>query len=136
MSGSLTQYTTDKVLDHITGVAAFTAPTVYAGLSSTTPAVGGTGVTEPTGGSYARVAASGTGVWGAAAAGVSTNVSAITFPQASGTWASGANITYCVLYDAPTGGNFLGFGALSVPQPVVTGNTMIIPIAGATITIA
>lgn len=100
-------------------------PTIYVGLSSTTPAEAGTGVTEPSTGSYARVATAASD-WNAATnadPSVVDNASVITFPTATADWLSGANLTYFVLYDASTSGNLLGFGALSSAKPVLNGDT-------------
>jgi hypothetical protein len=101
------------------------APTIYVALSSTTPAEDGTNVTEPSGGSYARVATA-PADWNAATLAdpaVVTNANPITFPTASANWLASANITHFALYDALTVGNFLGFGALTVPKPVLSGDT-------------
>lgn len=102
-----------------------TRPTVYVGLSSTPPSETGTNVTEPSGGGYARVITS-AATWNAATEAnpsVVTNASAVTFPQASANWVSGANLTHAVFYDALTTGNYLGFGALATPKPVLSGDT-------------
>ena len=138
MSGNFTNLLANDLINHTLGVAAYTAPTTYLALSSTTPLVNGTGVTEPTIGTngYARVAASGSGVWNSASGGATSNFAVINFNTATGSWASGVNMTYACIYDAPTGGNFLGFAPLSVPQPVLTGNTLSIPIGGATVTLS
>jgi len=46
----------NKILDHLTGKATWTAPVAfYVGLSSTTPTKAGANVTEPSTGAYARV---------------------------------------------------------------------------------
>ena len=127
-------YIANALLAHQVGKTAYTMPTVYLALSSTTPAAAGTGVTEPSGGSYARVAT--TGLWGTASAGSITNSSAITFPTATADWAAAANMTYGVLYDAATGGNMLGFGALTVPKNTLNGDTSSIPVSGITMTLA
>lgn len=116
-------YLANKLLDHQTGKAAYTMPTVYVGLSSTTPAVGGTNVTEPSGNGYARVATTGA-TWATAASGATSNAAAITFAQATGSWASGANLTHVVLYDAATGGNMLSFGSITVPKVASSGDTL------------
>lgn len=132
---SLTTFLTNKVLEHITGKTAYTIPTVYVGLSSTTPLINGTGATEPSGGAYARVPTSGTD-WGTAAAGVIANATTLSFPTATADWVAGANLTYVVLYDAATLGNLVGFGAITVPQPVLNGNTAAIPVGDITITLS
>lgn len=133
---NLTYYLADKLIDHMTGKTAYTSPTVYVGLSTTTPTLASTsnwGVTEPSTGSYARVATTGA-TWNAAATNAATNAAAITFPTATGNWSSSANMTYALLWDASTGGNLLAFGALSTPQPVLSGNTASIPISDLSIT--
>ena len=130
-----TTFLANKLLEHQLGKTAYTMPAVYLALSSTTPALAGTGVTEPSGGAYARVATTGA-TWGTAAAGSITNAAAITFPTATADWATAANMTYGVLYDASTAGNCLGYGALTVAKNVLNGDTASIAIGGITITIA
>ena len=75
-------YLANKLLDHQLGKTAYTMPTVYVGLSSTTPTVGGTNITEPSTGSYARVATSAS-TWTAASGGATSNAAAITFLEFS-----------------------------------------------------
>lgn len=127
-------YLSNKLLELQVGKTAYTLPTVYLALSSTTPAAAGTGVTEPATGSYARVAT--TGVWGTAAAGSISNTSSITFPTATADWASGSNMTYGVLYDAASGGNMLGYGTFTTAKNVLNGDTCSIATGGVTITLA
>lgn len=116
-------YLANKLLEHQVGKTPFTMPTVYVALSSTTPSANGTGVTEPSGGSYARVATAGTD-WGTAASGAITNSNAFSFPQATADWVGGSNLTYAVLYDAASGGNMLAYGALTTPKSVTSGDTV------------
>jgi len=105
-----------------------TPPAIYVGLSSTTPGLDGSfnanGITEPSGGSYARVATTSSD-WGAATEGNNfaqvANVNTITFPTATADWSGGANMTYAIFYDAPTGGNVLGVSALATSQAVLNG---------------
>jgi hypothetical protein len=99
--------------------------TLYIGLSSTTPAEAGTGATEPSTGSYARVATTGAD-WSAAtgtAPAVKTNTAVKTFPTATADWVAGANLTYFGLWDASTAGNLKWFGVLTVAKPVLNGDT-------------
>lgn len=128
-------YLRNKVLEHSVGKTAYTLPTVYVALSTTTPAADGTGVTEPSGGSYARVVTAGTD-WATASAGSITNANAITFPTATADWASAANFTYGVLYDAATAGNVLGYGALSTAKNNLNGDTTSIAASNLTITLS
>ena len=127
-------YLANRLIDHELGKTAFTMPVVHVGLSTTTPTLGGTNVTPPVGGSYARIATTGAS-WTAAAAGSTSNAVVLTFPTASADWASGANMTFGVLYDAATGGNLLGYGVLSVPRPVLNGNIASIGIGGLVVTL-
>lgn len=97
------------------------APTLYVGLSTTAPAEDGTGVTEPAGGGYARVATAAAD-WSTATAAdpsVVTNANAVTFPQASGAWGT---LTHFVLYDAASAGNVLGSAALTASKSPTSGD--------------
>lgn len=130
-----THFLSGKLLEHQLGKTSYTMPTVYVGLSSTTPALGGTNVTEPSGGSYARVATSGA-TWGTAASSSITNAAAITFTQASADWLTGSNLTYGVLYDASSGGNLLAYGVLSVAKNILNGDTASIAIGQLTVSMS
>ena len=101
------------------------APPIYVGLSSTAPAEDGTGVTEPSTGSYVRVATS-AATWNAATnadPSVVSNAAAITFPTATADWLAGVNLTHLVFFDAAAAGNVLGSTALTVAKPVLDGDT-------------
>lgn len=104
------------------------AVTLWLGVSSTTPAETGSGVTEPSGGAYARVEVNGAGgAWSAAVAGAPTekaNAATLSFPQASAAWAGGVNLTHLVLYDAASGGTLRYFAAMTTPKPVLQGDTL------------
>ena len=127
---SFSNYTAQALLNSLFGKtsnfgALASAPTIYVGLSSTTPTETGTNVTEPSGGAYARVSTV-AGDWNAATSAdpsVVTNANAITFAKATATWLAGANLTYAVLYDAATNGNFLGAGVLGTAKPVLVDDT-------------
>lgn len=127
-------YLANKLLDHQVGKTSFTMPTAYVALSSTTPTAAGTNVTEPSGGSYSRQSTSGA-TWNAASSGSITNAAAITWTKATADWLTGSNLTYGVLYDAPSEGNMLGYGALSVAKNVLLDDTASIAIGGITITL-
>jgi hypothetical protein len=127
---SFSNYSSQAILNSLFGkTSAFgalaSAPTIYVALSSTTPTETGTNVTEPSSGAYARVTTAASD-WNAATnadPSVVTNANAVTFPTATGNWVSSANLTYFVLYDNLTAGNYLGSGALTVPKPVLNGDT-------------
>lgn len=128
---SFTNYAEAALLNSLLGkTSSFGAlasrPTIYVGLSSTTPSETGTNITEPSGDGYARVV-TGPADWNAAVLGdpsVCDNASAITFPTATANWLAGANITYAVLYDAAAAGNVLGRAVLLVPKPVLVSDTL------------
>lgn len=127
---TFTNRTAKGLLDSLHGKtsvfgALATPPTIYIGLSSTAPTETGTNITEPSGGSYARVATA-AGDWNAATSAdpsVTTNANAVTFPTATADWVSGADLTHFVRYDASSGGNVIDSGALGTAKPVLNGDT-------------
>jgi hypothetical protein len=114
------------LLNHFLTDPAYTPPaTMYIALSSTTPTDAGANVTEPSGGSYARVSTVAAD-WGAAtgtAPATKANTATKTFVQATADWVAGANLTHFVLFDALTVGNVVAWGALTVAKPVLNGDT-------------
>lgn len=125
----------NKLLDVATGKTSYTPPTNYLGLSSTTPTVAGTNVTEPSTGSYGRVTTSAAN-WNAASAGSTTNGATFTFPTATADWAAGSNMTHLVIHDALTTGNMLGFGALTTAKAILNGDTASFAASAITITLS
>ena len=117
--GSFGDYAENKILDHVLGKTAFTMPTVYVALSTADPTDDASGIAEPSGNAYARVATEGA-TWNASSGGASSNASAITFPTATGSWGT---ITHFALYDASTSGNMIAHGALSTSKAVATNDT-------------
>ena len=117
--GSFANYLELKLLDHIVGKTSYTMPTTYIGLSTVDPADDASGLAEPSGGSYARVATAG-GDWNAAASGAIDNANVITFPTASGAWGT---VTHFALFDAISGGNMLAHGSLAVEKAITSGDT-------------
>lgn len=112
------------VLDHVLGKSAYTMPTNwYAGLMTVAPNDTGTGFTEVTGGSYARVTVAAAG-WNAATAGeptVGDNVGAITFPAATADWGT---VVAVGLWDASTAGNMRIWATVSPGKVVSNGDTV------------
>ena len=87
----------------------------YIGLSTTQPAVDGTGVTEPESGTgYARVAASAGGF--TAANGAITNNNYLYFPEATVGW--GTVLCLCVFDGSAPSARLRYFGALTVEKTV------------------
>ena len=103
-------------LDHIFQKAAWTQPgNLSLALSTSTPNDDGTGVTEPSGGDYARVQTL-PADW-TRTGGDMQNNSRQDFPEATASWGT---ITHLVIYDQ-TAGTVVAFGALSSTQSVATG---------------
>lgn len=118
-----------KLLDHILNDPANTPnATNYIALSSTTPTEAGGNITEPSTGSYARVATTNAD-WSAAsgtAPAVKTNTATLTFTTASADWVSAANLTYAILCATLAGvttADFIAFGLLATAKPVLNGDT-------------
>ncbi|NLH41306.1 MAG: hypothetical protein GX448_05655 [Planctomycetes bacterium] len=115
---SFSDYWENKILDHIFGKAAYTAPThIYVAASTADPGESGSGLSEPAGGNYARVETD-PADWTAAADGQIENAAAITFPTPTADWGA---ITHVALFDAATGGHFLARGQLPTVQNIYSG---------------
>jgi hypothetical protein len=115
---SKTDYAENKVLDHMTGKAAWGAVTAYVGLFTAAPSDAGGG-TEVSGGGYARKATAAAD-WNAAAVGSTTNANAITFATPTGSWGT---VTHWGLFDAATAGNLLRWAALGASKTIGAGDT-------------
>lgn len=123
--GSYSDYIENLFLDIFTGnVTSFTLPTpgtIWVGLSITDPLEDGSGISEPSGYSYARVQTVGSINWNAASLGIKTNKTIIEFPMATGPW---GDIRYFFTSDAVTGGNMTGHGDLEVTYTVNQGTIL------------
>ena len=109
-------YLEGALQDHTFGIATFTAPaTVYVALSTADPTDAGTGIAEPSGGSYARAAVTNNGTNWTRTGGQISNATVITYAQATGDWGS---ISHFAIYDAVTGGNMLYYGEVNSGTPV------------------
>lgn len=115
--GSISDYWENEMLDHVLGTGAYTAETIYVGLSIDDPLDDASGNNEPSTNNYGRVAHAS---WGTAAARTSDNTGAVTFPQASGAWGL---IGFWTLWNASTVGDMLAHGSLAVSKDIVDGNT-------------
>lgn len=100
-----------------TAVLAPLTTTAYVSLHTVDP--GNTGAGEVSGGAYARQ-----GPVAFANAGsnptVASNSAILTYPAASAAWGT---ITFFGVWDAATGGNFRGSGAVTTPKLVNAGDT-------------
>jgi hypothetical protein len=122
--GSWCHYMQNRISDLLFGGTTVTFPgTYYFGLSTTPIAADGTGITEPSGGSYARVSKT---VNSTNFEGYSdlrwcwANKTAITFPAPTGDWGL---IRYGFISDASSGGNILAKWPLNRMADVKSGHT-------------
>ena len=100
---------------------------------TTTINIDGSGATEPSGGSYARVAfTNNKSNWGVASNGVLTNAVAVTFPESSASWGT---ITYVGIWDLATGGNIWWYDVLSPSRAVASLTTVIFSAGAITVTL-
>jgi hypothetical protein len=119
LAGSFSNYLELEILDHVFGKGSYTPPTIYVGLSTADPTESGSGIAEPSGNAYARVATTGA-TWTTASGGAISNAADITFPEATGSWGT---ITHFFLSDAATNGNVLAYGALGTSKAIGSGDT-------------
>lgn len=127
------QYAKLAILNHFFKGTVYTQPAhLYVGLSTTDLLQDGSGVTEVTGTSYARVQ---TDSWTVTSPNQISNTGAVTFPQAGGSW--GTPIQW-FLNDASTAGNYLCRGPIVYPSTLVpfiadhTANVIYVPSIGFT----
>jgi len=88
-------YLEDAVLNHIFGKESYAAPTVHVALSTGDPGEDGSGLAEPVGGAYDRVATA-PADWNAASGGVLRNAVDLVFAEATEAWGV---ITHFALFD-------------------------------------
>lgn len=136
--GDLAHYLSAKILDEIFGASNYTAETtLYLGLSTTTVAEDGSGITEPTDSAYERYAITNNKTNWDNASTVSEksqiqNAAAFEFPLATESWGT---ITDWFISDAASSGNILAYGTLTSSRAIGSGEKLIIPIDGITITL-
>tara|TARA_R100001463_G_scaffold29656_1_gene67476 strand:+ start:733 stop:1128 length:396 start_codon:yes stop_codon:yes gene_type:complete len=113
-----TDYLEDKVLDHVFGGNAYSAPgTLYVALFTGAPSDTGGG-TEVSGGSYARKSMAAMTVSGTSPT-TATNGAAVEFVTATGSWGS---VSHVAIMDASTSGNMLAWAALTASKSVASGD--------------
>lgn len=125
MASKIGTYLVHKWLDYVFGNTAYTPPaTVYVELFTTAPTDYnvGTGGTAVSGGSYARASVTNNTTNFANAASRSKATGAdVTFATPSAGWGT---VTAFGLYDASTGGNWLGGGDLTTSKTINSGDTV------------
>ena len=116
MSG-FSEYLEDKVLDHVFGGNAFTAPTtLYVALYTVAPSDTGGG-TEVSGGAYARQ----TGAFTVSGTNptTATNSAAIEYPTATANYGT---VVAVGILDASSSGNLLAYSTLDASKVVSSGD--------------
>ena len=115
---AMSDYLELKILDHVLGTAAYTYPSqTYIGLSTGSFADSGTGSSEISGSSYARVAIN----FDAASGGTTDNSAVVDFPTASGSWGA---CSHWGLFDASSSGNLLIHGAFTAAKTIASGDIL------------
>jgi len=135
MAGSFSDFLELELLDQVFSAAAYTAPvTLYVGLSTADPADDASGIAEPAGGDYARVAVTNNDTnWPAASGGAKANGTAITFATATASWGV---CTHFFISDALTEGNMLAHADLTASKTIDSGDTASFAIGDLDITLA
>lgn len=125
---AFSNYLENKVLDHVFGGNAYSAPgTLYLALYTSDPGDDNSG-TECSGTSYARQTIAFTVTNDTA-----SNTSAVEFPTAGSSWGT---ITHVGILDALTSGNLLAHGALTASKVVAQGDVFRVPASDLDITLA
>jgi hypothetical protein len=113
----LTDTDANAFLNLLLGTAGLLPATVHMGLMTAQPNANGTGVAEPAGFGYARVAiANNATEWPNAVARVKKHANDIVFPAATGSWGT---IIWAGVFDAASGGNLRAAAALTTPRVIV-----------------
>lgn len=124
---SFSNYLETKVLEHVFGGTAYTAPTTkYLALYTVAPGEAGGG-TEVSGGSYARQACAFT-----VSGNLATNTAAVEWPTASASW--GTVVAVGVL-DAVSAGNLMTYANLTNSKTIASGDVFRIPAGDLDITL-
>lgn len=123
---SFGDYLEKELLDHVFGNAAYSAPaTLYLALSTASPTDDGSGLTEPAGGSYARLAVANNATNFPAATGTTPTLKSngvqFDFITATASWGV---ITHMAIMDAASGGNMLAWSTLATSKTIDSGDTV------------
>ncbi len=139
MAGAISNYLAEALLDHVLGLTSYTPPsTIYAALFTTSPDFdSGSGGTEVSGGSYARVAITNNTTNFPNSTGTSTGVkttgATITFATPSAGWGTVVSVGF---YDAASGGNLLAGGTLTTSRSISSGNSVSFASGSITLTVS
>lgn len=122
--GAYSDFVTNAVSEAFTGTP-FTVPgTLYLGFSTSTISADGTGITEPSGNGYARLAVAMNGTTWTVTANAITNAIALTTATATGNWGT---LTDAFLYSTASGaGDLYVFDALASSITITSGEAITI----------
>lgn len=125
-----TTFLANELLDHVFGGADYTRPgTLHVSLHTGTP--GDAGSSEVSGNNYSRSAVTNNATnWPAAAGKEQDNGEDVPFATPSGPWGT---VTHFGVWDAASGGNILGWGALTTSEAPDDGDTVSFPAGTLTI---
>jgi len=125
---AFSNYLENKVLLHVFGGTAYTAPaTLYLAIYTVAPTDTGGG-TECNGTSYARQTVAFTVTNDTA-----SNTSAVEFPTAGSSWGT---IVAVGIFDQSTSGNLLAYGNLTTSKTIASGDVLRVPAGDLDITLA
>lgn len=129
---AITYFSANKLLDYNFGQTSYSVPTsLYFCLSTTSINIDGTGATEVSGGSYARVSLVNNKTnWGTASNASLTNSTAIQFPESTASWGT---ITTVFISDASSAGNIWWYDTLSPSRTVASATTVLFAIGAVTV---
>ena len=121
---AMSNYLEGEIIKHIFRSDIFSKPTVLAmGLFTGSP-TDANSAKEISGNGYGRAQLNPADAnWAApsSGSGLTSNLSAITFPTPTGSWGT---ITHFGIYDSPSAGNLLFWGPLTDSRTVTTGDSM------------
>jgi hypothetical protein len=116
---SFSNYLETKVLDHVFGGTAYTAPsTLYLALYTADPSDTGGG-TEVSGGGYSRQTIAFT-----TSGNTTSNTAAVEFPTATANYGT---VVAVGVFDASSGGNLLAYAGLTTDKAIETGDVFRVP---------
>ena len=124
---SFSNYLETKILEHVFGASAYSAPgTLYVALYTAAPGETGGG-TEVSGNNYSRKSVAFT-----VSGDTASNTGAVEFDTASGSWGT---ITYVGVFDADSSGNLMAYAELTASKVIDTGDVFRIPAGDLDITL-
>jgi hypothetical protein len=124
---SFSNYLETKILDHVFGGTAYTAPgTLYLALFTAAPGEAGGG-TEVSGTAYVRKSVAFT-----TSGDTTSNTAAVEFDTAGSNWGT---VTHVGIFDASSAGNLMAYAGLSSSKTIESGDVFRVPAGDLDITL-